>query len=131
MIRGIGDPPRGIQGTSLSLWGQSVLGLRLEIQAQVELLLPSIGFFANVRGDRGAYVTPARKPSIRVISIVEPALGVQVVLCQHVSVALKLVARYGFAGLAGEATLCRLTEITVVGPHIHLNYIRYPRTYRS
>ena len=83
----------------------------------MELLLPSVGFFADVLGNHGPYVAPASKPSVRVVAVVELALGVQVVLRQRVSVALQSILGHRLAGLAVEAAFCRFTEIFVVGGH--------------
>jgi len=81
----------------------------------VELLLPPVGFFADVLSNHSPHMASASKPSICVVAVVELAFGVQVVLRQRVPVAFKLGAGYGLAGLAVDAALCRLTEIPVVG----------------
>ena len=80
-------------GRVLALWGQSVFGWYFEVQPQVELFLPLVGFFADVLRNRGRYMPPASKPSSRGVTVVEFALGVQVALRHRIPVGLQRVRR--------------------------------------
>src|SRR5215203_2894399 len=82
----------------------AVLGLRLKVSSEVELLLPAVSLLADMFYGRGTDVASAHYAIIREITIRGLRLRVEVVLSQCLLIALKMLRRHGFTGLPVEAT---------------------------
>jgi hypothetical protein len=81
------------------------------------LLLPFVGLLPDVLDRRGDDVTPTRYAVAQMIAVVDLSVRMQVVLWPHLLVALELIQRNRFTGLAIEATARSFLRILIVSGH--------------
>ena len=81
------------------------------------LLLPLVGLLPDVLDRCVDDVTPTRYAVVPMVAIVDLSLRMQVVLRPHLLVALGLIQRNRFTGLAIEATARSFLRILIVSGH--------------